>query len=195
MGPMRVFAETPRLYLREFTADDADLLFELDSDPAVMHFITGGVLTSRQAIETGVLPTLLDYHRRSPGFGFWAVVERASDEFIGWIHFRPRPDDPPGHIELGYRLRQRSWGQGYAAEASQAVIERGFGDFGVERVVAETMVVNTASRRVMEKCGLRQIRVFHADWPYPIPGDEHGDVEYALTREEWAAAGSGRPDS
>jgi hypothetical protein len=39
----------------------------------------------------------------------------------------------------------------------------------------------------MEKSGLRHVRTYHADWPVPIPGDEHGDVEYAITREEWLA--------
>jgi RimJ/RimL family protein N-acetyltransferase len=53
------------------------------------------------------------------------------------------------------------------------------------RVHAEAMAVNTASRRVMEKAGLRHVRTFVADWPYPIEGDEHGDVEYAVTRQEW----------
>jgi len=48
--------------------------------------------------------------------------------------------------------------------------------------------VHTASRRVMEKAGLRHVRTFHQEWPYRIPGDEHGDVEYALTRAEWQAA-------
>lgn len=47
------------------------------------------------------------------------------------------------------------------------------------------MVVHTASRRVMDKAGLTGARTFHQDWPYPIPGDEHGDVEYALSRDEW----------
>ena len=50
------------------------------------------------------------------------------------------------------------------------------------------MAVNTASRRVMEKAGLRHVRTFHAEWPDRIDGDEHGDVEYALTRAEWSAA-------
>jgi RimJ/RimL family protein N-acetyltransferase len=48
------------------------------------------------------------------------------------------------------------------------------------------MAVHTGSRRVMEKAGMRPVRTFHADWPDRIPGDEHGDVEYAITREEWA---------
>jgi RimJ/RimL family protein N-acetyltransferase len=47
------------------------------------------------------------------------------------------------------------------------------------------MTVNTASRRVMEKAGLRYVRTFHQEWPDRIDGDEHGDVEYALTRAAW----------
>jgi hypothetical protein len=47
------------------------------------------------------------------------------------------------------------------------------------------MVVNTASRRVMAKAGLTLVRTFHQAWPDRIPGDEHGDVEYALTRADW----------
>jgi RimJ/RimL family protein N-acetyltransferase len=52
-------------------------------------------------------------------------------------------------------------------------------------VNAETMAVHTASRRVMERSGLRLVRAFEQDWPDSIPGNEHGDVEYAITREEW----------
>ena len=62
-----------------------------------------------------------------------------------------------------------------------------FEELGADRVFAETMVVHTASWRVMENAGLRLVRTFHADWPDKIEGDEHGDVEYALTRAEWEA--------
>src|SRR5689334_9438514 len=75
-----------------------------------------------------------------------------------------------------------------AAEGSSSLIRKGFTELGVQRVYAETMAVNTASRRVMEKAGLRYVRTFHADWPDRIPGDEHGDVEYALTRDQWAGS-------
>ena len=47
------------------------------------------------------------------------------------------------------------------------------------------MAVHAASRRVMEKAGLTLVRTFHQPWPYKIPGDEQGDVEYALTRAGW----------
>lgn len=183
---MIVFLETERLLLRQFTADDVDLLVELDSDPEVVHFITGGEPTAREYVETELIPAYLDYYRRTPGFGFWAAVEKSTGDFLGWFHFRPGEGHPADEPELGYRLRRSAWGKGYAAEGSQALIDRGFTDLGVRRVLAEAMAVHTASRRVMAKCGLQLLRTFHQDWPYPIPGDEQGDVEYGITRAEWS---------
>ncbi len=71
---------------------------------------------------------------------------------------------------------------------SRALIDKAFTELGARRVHASTMAVNTGSRRVMEKAGhaLRP-HVRHADWPVRIEGDEEGDVEYAITRDEWEA--------
>ena len=182
---MRVFLETQRLVLRRFCVDDADNLVDLDADPDVMRFVTGGVPTSRDEIENEVLPAFFGYYERYEGYGFWAVIEKATGEFLGWFHFRPRPDAVPGEVELGYRLRKSAWGKGYATEGSRALIRKGFTELGVQRVVAEAMAVNTASRRVMEKAGLTLVRTFRQPWPYPIEGDEQGDVEYALTKADW----------
>jgi RimJ/RimL family protein N-acetyltransferase len=181
---MTTFLETERLALRRFTESDVDNLVALDGDPEVMRHITGGRTTPRAEIVDDYLPAFLGYYERFAGFGFWAVEDRHGT-FLGWFHFRPQPHDPPNQVELGYRLTRAAWGLGYGTEGSKALIDKGFREFGVERVYAETMVVNTGSRRVMEKAGLRQIRVFHQDWPYEIEGGEHGDVEYAITREEW----------
>ncbi len=65
------------------------------------------------------------------------------------------------------------------------MIRKSFAEFGVQRVVAETMAVHLASRRVMEKSGMSLVRAFHQPWPYPIEGDDLGDVEYGLSRAEW----------
>jgi RimJ/RimL family protein N-acetyltransferase len=184
---MDVFLETERLALRRFTADDVDLLVELDGDPKVMLYITGGVTTSREEIVDDVMPAFLGYYERFNGFGFWAVLERSSGDFLGWFHLRSAPEDEPDVVELGYRFRRAAWGQGYATEGSRALIAKAFNELGVRRVRAETMTVNIASRTVMERAGLRFVRTFHQEWPYPIPGDEHGDVEYALDRDEWQA--------
>lgn len=188
---MHVFLETERLILRRFTADDVDNLVELDSDPDVMHYITGGRVTSREEIEDDVLPAFLGYYERFPGYGFWAVIEKATGDFLGWFHLRPALEHgSPTEPELGYRLRQSAWGKGYGSEGARALVRVAFEELGAERVFAETMVVHTASRRVMENAGLRLVRTFHADWPDKIEGDEHGDVEYALTRAEWEASES-----
>jgi RimJ/RimL family protein N-acetyltransferase len=178
---------TDRLELRRFTPASGHLLVELDSDAEVMHHITGGLPTSSEEIETDVLPAFLGYYGRPGGYGFWAAVLRESEEFSGWFHLRPRADAPRDEPELGYRFRRSAWGRGLATEGSRALIHYAFSSCGAARVVAETMVVHTASRRVMEKCGMRMVRTFHAGWPFPIDGDEHGDVEYAITRAEWLA--------
>src|SRR4030095_15550539 len=162
---MEVFLETERLVLRRFTDADLDLLVELDGDPEVMRYITAGRPTSREESRDEVLPAFLRYYQRFPGYGFWAAVEKATGQFLGWFHLRPPEGAGPDEPELGYRLRRSAWGKGYATEGSRALIRKGFAELRVRRVVASTMAVNVASRRVMEKAGLRYVRTFHQEWP------------------------------
>ncbi|WP_424888436.1 GNAT family N-acetyltransferase [Streptomyces sp. XH2] len=171
---------TPRLALRPFadTEDDLDLVVELDSDPAVMRYITGGRPMTRAEIRAE------SFERMLRG-GFRATHLRETGEFIGWHCLRRLPGAPAGSADLGYRLRRAAWGKGYATEGALALIEQGFREPGLERITANTMYVNAPSRRVMEKCGLSHSRTYFEDWPHPVEGDEHGDVEYVLTRREW----------
>jgi RimJ/RimL family protein N-acetyltransferase len=182
---MRVFLETERLLLRRFTESDVGNLHDLDGDPEVMRFINGSRPVPRDVIREETLPRFLRAYQRFEGFGVWATIERSTGEFVGWFEFYPRKDVVPEEVELGYRLRRSAWGKGYATEGSRALIRKGFTELGVQRVVAETMAVNLASRRVMEKAGLTYVRTFHQEWPERIEGDEHGDVEYALTKSDW----------
>src|SRR5947209_2713450 len=123
---MDVFLETERLVLRRFTPEDVDAVVELDSDPEVMRYITGGAPTPREEIEQEYLPSWLGYYARFAGLGFWAAQEKATGEFIGWFHFRPPDGHAPDDVELGYRLRRAAWGKGYATEGARALIARGF---------------------------------------------------------------------
>jgi RimJ/RimL family protein N-acetyltransferase len=183
---VQVFLETPRLVLRRFTMADVDNLVSLDADPDVMRYVTGGITTSREEIETEILPDWLTYYEQFDGYGFWAAIEKPSGEFLGWFHFYPQ-EGASDEAVLGYRLRKSAWGQGYATEGSRALIRKGFTEFGVRHVIAEAMAINLASRRVMEKSGLKFVRTFHSDWPYRIEGDDQGDVEYALDKADWEA--------
>jgi RimJ/RimL family protein N-acetyltransferase len=182
---MHVFLETEQLVLRPFTDADVDDLFALDNDPDVMRFINGGRPTSREAIRTQTLPRLLHDHPCLGTRGYWAVEEKRTGTFLGWFEFRPLDEHSPGVVELGYRLNKAAWGKGYATEGSRALIGKGFTDLGVERVTANTMAVNTRSRRVLEKAGLSFLRNFTGVWPEAIAGSEHGEVEYVLTRADW----------
>ena len=186
---MQVFLETDRLVLRQFTMADADNLVNLDADPDVMRFVTGGIPTSREEIENEFLPAFLGYYQRYEGYGFWAAIEKATGEFLGWFHFRPGEDAAPGEVELGYRLRRSAWGKGYATEGSRALIRKGFTEFGVQRVTAEAAAANTASRRVMEKAGLTLVRTFREPWPDSAGGPEVEAVEYALRKADWEQPG------
>ncbi|MGB9035252.1 MAG: GNAT family N-acetyltransferase, partial [Paeniglutamicibacter sp.] len=179
---MRILLQTARLVLREFTADDAGLLVELDSDPLVMRYISNGVPTPREEIVSEHIPAYLAYHRAGPDFGFWVAQLGGTGAFTGWFHLRPEPGFPATDPELGYRLKHEFWGRGLATEGARALIAHGFSVPSVTRIHANTMAVNTASRLVMEKCGMDLVRHFTADWPVHIDGDELGDVEYAITR-------------
>jgi RimJ/RimL family protein N-acetyltransferase len=186
-GYMHTFLETDRLTLRRFTEDDVDNLFDLNGDPAVMRYLTGGKPTPREQIRDEIIPFHLGIYQRTDEFGTWAAQDRRSGEFLGWFHFRPGPSEG---TDLGYRLRRAVWGKGYATEGSRALIRKGFTELGVRRVFALTMTVNAASRRVLEKSGLILVRTFDYDGPDPIAGSEHGEVEYELTRPQWEARAS-----
>lgn len=174
-----MFLETERLRLRRFTEADVDNLCELDSDPEVMRFLTNGKPTPYEVIRDKVLPAVLAEYRRSARHGRFAAQARASGEFLGWLSLAYRGD--PDHAELGFRLRRSAWGQGYATEGARALVHKAFAELGIRRVTATTMAVNVASRRVMEKAGLRYARTFHLTFDDPIPGTELGEVEYEAT--------------
>jgi RimJ/RimL family protein N-acetyltransferase len=161
---------------------------ELETDPDVMRYLTGGRPRTRAEVEW--------HHRfrmasaeRVPGLGCW--VGFVEGRFVGWWLLQPpeRPDQGPveGQGELGYRLAPRHWRKGLAGEGARALIRHGFSDLGLTRIFAETMAVNTASRATMASVGLEYTRTYQLEWDEPIPGTEQGEVEYAITRDRWLA--------
>jgi RimJ/RimL family protein N-acetyltransferase len=178
---------TERLTLVPLADEHLEWEIELDSDPEVMRHLTGRPLTRAEAEQA--------HHRRLaaagkvPGLGFWAGF--AEDGFVGWWILQPPhgPDQPevPGEADLGYRLLRRRWRQGYASEGARELIRHGFADLGLNRMVAQTMAVNTASRATMTSAGLSFVRAFISAGTYddPIDGAEQGEVEYEIRRATW----------
>ncbi|WP_019506333.1 GNAT family N-acetyltransferase [Pleurocapsa sp. PCC 7319] len=160
---MNIFLETSRLILRQLCQDDEDNLVTLDSDSEVMRFINGGIPSSREAIAENFLPYAMGYYDKDENLGFWAIIEKSSNEFIGWIFLRPESDfkllqqlnlAESDAVELGYRLRKQSWGKGYATELAKALVNRSFTESNINKIVAWALSENKASIRVMEKTGL-----------------------------------------
>jgi RimJ/RimL family protein N-acetyltransferase len=184
-GPVDVFLRTARMNLRRLSDADLDDLVRLDSDPAVMRFLTNGAPTPYEAVRDDILPRILAEYERSPRHGRWAAIGNSTGRFLGWFSLAMPDHDDLDEANLGYRLQREVWGRGLATEGARALVDTAFTALGLRRVFATTMAVNVASRRVMEKAGLRHERTFHLEFDDPIPGTEHGEVEYAVTADEW----------
>ncbi len=193
---MKVFLQTERLTLREFESFDVDNLVALDSDPEVMRYLTGGAPTPREAIESSILPGFLNAYEKFGGLGFWAALDRANGDFLGWFGLHPNDSGPSDLLELGYRLRREIMGsRASQPKGARALVDVGFGEFGASRIFAQTYEENVASRRVMEKIGMSFVRAFRITTPEQLAAgtfvpDEAAmfdgdDVEYAIERREW----------
>lgn len=173
--------ETARLVLRPVTPADADDLYSLEQDPEVMRYLNGGTPTPRQ-------PTPEDARLfrkpRGQEDDVWTARDRDTGRFHGWFALGPSHD---GVSHLGYRLHQHAWGQGLGFEGAAALVDHGFRTLGLTAIHADTMAVNLGSRRIMEKLGMRHLRTYEELGQDPIPGAEHGEVEYGVTAAEWFA--------
>lgn len=157
--------------------DRADFI-ELERDPEVMRFLNGGHAVDHDRVD----PDASFLMPRGTEPYVWTARRRSSGDFVGWFCLWPESDEL---AELGYRLSRTEWGRGLASQGASALVDWGFGSGGYDRIVASTMAVNHASRRVMEKIGMTHARTIVADVPDAIPGSEHGEVWYEVTRSAW----------
>jgi RimJ/RimL family protein N-acetyltransferase len=165
--------ETHRLLLRGFEEGDASSV-GFFADPDVMRYIPGGpgdpaLLDSRFRARLVKIAEQWTRH----GFGMWAIVLKESGSVIGQCGLGYIPDSD--EVEVYYLLDKPYWSRGIATEATIAALAFGFERAGLERIVAIAMPENVASRRVMEKSGMRLEGAAH-----------HYDmdcVKFALTRQ------------
>ncbi|WP_375470282.1 GNAT family N-acetyltransferase [uncultured Nostoc sp.] len=168
--------ETARLLLRPYTPQDLDELAPILSNPAVMRYSPRGPIPKDQVKE--VTQEILKFfitHWQQHGFGVWAVVEKATAKLIGHCGLNFLPNSP--EVEVLYRLDEAYWNQGIATEAAKVSLRYGFEEVKLDHIVAITAPVHIASRRVMEKCGLKyqkNAQFYNLDVVY-----------YTLARSEW----------
>jgi len=147
-----------RLRFALMTAEDSQLLFELDQDTEVMRYINGGKISSKRDIEEIYIPRMQSYTNEQLGWGLWKVEISQTNEFIGWVLVRPMDfftDNPQkDNLELGWRFMQKAWGKGYATEAALSITKALSGQTPVKYFTAIVMEEHTRSINVMKKLGM-----------------------------------------
>lgn len=142
--------ETARLYLRQFTSKDIDDLYAIYSNSEVMKYITQGI-RNREETAADLFDIIADWEKH--GFGLWAIVDPETNRLIGDGGLRFL--DNTSEVEVGYLLAKAYWGKGLATEIAAASIKYGFEVLQLDKIVAVADPKNIASRRVMEKVGMK----------------------------------------
>lgn len=178
---------TARLELIPLNDDHLESEVELDSDPEVHRYLDGRGLTRAEAQQAH--QRRLRAGGKIPGLGFW--VGLYAGQFVGFWMLQPPhgPDQPqiPGEADLGYRLMRRFWRQGLASEGARELLRYGFVEVGLHRIFGQTLAVNGPSRAVMSSIGMTYVRAFPSASPQPlVAGGDRGEVEYEITRDQWA---------
>ncbi|MDQ3980510.1 MAG: GNAT family N-acetyltransferase, partial [Actinomycetota bacterium] len=144
--------ETERLVLRQWRDEDRARFAAMNADPEVMAFFP----RLHSSEESDALLDRLRAGITDRGYGFWAVELRDSGCLIGFAGLSEVRGDyhfTPAH-EVGWRLAREHWGHGYATEAGAAALAFGFGELGLDEIVAFAVAANARSRRVMERLGM-----------------------------------------
>jgi [ribosomal protein S5]-alanine N-acetyltransferase len=169
-----------RVRLRGPRNDDADALFALFSDPAVMRYWSRPPMTTLGEAQ-GLVAEMLDSFERRSLFN-WMITMRDDDAVIGTCTLF-RIDPRHRHAEIGYALRSDHWGRGIASEAVALVLDWAFRRLDLQRVEADIDPRNDGSRQLLARLGFRSEGVMRQRF---FVGDEATDSEiFGLLAEDW----------
>lgn len=165
---------TDRLRLEPFHEDHVAGLHAMNSDPAVMRYITGRPETLD---DTRAMVARIRQRWDEWGYGWWSFFEREGGELVGAGCIQHLGRDRANDHEIGWRLRQDRWGCGYASEAARRMAAFAFDDLQAPRLAAVCDPENLASAQVMKRLGM-QYRGLERWY------DADCDV-YAITAQQW----------
>jgi ribosomal-protein-alanine N-acetyltransferase len=144
--------ETKRLILRRLEPGDLDSLYALYRDPEVRRYFPEGTLTYTETREE--LEWFLNGHPEHPELGLWATILKENAVFIGRCGLLPWMIDGKYEVEVAYLLAKEHWGKGLGTEAAQGVLDYGFNQLNISRLVCLIDQENQASIRVATKIGM-----------------------------------------
>ncbi|MEH8015746.1 GNAT family N-acetyltransferase [Rheinheimera muenzenbergensis] len=174
-------AATERLSFALLSEQDAELLFEVDQDEEVMRHLSGGKLTTMQAITDIFLPRMAQYRNPEQGYGIWQVRRLQDNAYLGWVLIRPMgfntANPSRDDVELGWRFKRAYWRQGFASEAAAAVAAAVLAqNRNVQFLSAITVPDNAGSIGVMRKLGMQFVKRY-------MHQDALGEVDAVLYRK------------
>lgn len=153
---------TPRLLIRRFFEKDLDSLHLMESDPDVMKFTGPG---RAQTLEESTI-NLSRYMKDSRDeHGFFAVELLGTKELIGLLMLKPSDKE---EIEFGFMFEKKIWGQGYASEASKALLSWYLNVHTYPQLIAKTYQMNLASNRVLQKMGFNYTETVEGKLKKPL---------------------------
>ncbi|WP_417855306.1 GNAT family N-acetyltransferase [Xanthomarina gelatinilytica] len=155
---MNIIFKTKRLYLREFNTQDAIHFYKMNKDPDVIRY-TGDTAFKSLVNAKNFLAEYKDYKLHN--MGRWAVCLKENDTFLGWCGLTYHTNEKL--VEVGYRFYKKYWNKGYATESAKASITYGFETLKLKDIYAHAHIKNTASHKVIEKCGLHVVNEFIYD--------------------------------
>ena len=172
----QVVIETQRLLLRRWQESDLDVFMLMNTDPDVMHYFPDTL----NAEETKSFYDSIQQEISEYGYGLYAVEEKDSGCFIGFIgfHWASFEADFCPCVEIGWRLDKRYWDKGYATEGAKACLKHGFENLAFDEVVSFTAVKNAPSQRVMQKIGMQ----FQGYFDHPKVSMDHPLRSHVLYR-------------
>jgi RimJ/RimL family protein N-acetyltransferase len=170
---MKIVIETERFYMRELNPDDAPMFYALNLNPEVTRY-TGDTAFNSIAEAMDFLENYKDY--KLNGFGRWVIVSKEHNQSWGWCGLKKRDN---GDIDMGYRIFQEKWGKGCATECGSACLKYAFESLDIEEILAEAVVENSASFKVMERLG----------FSFNRHGEDHGYKTkiYTLNKSDYIA--------
>jgi ribosomal-protein-alanine N-acetyltransferase len=180
-----VTLQTPRLTLRPWRPEDLEPLFAINGDPDSMRHFPAPMTRA----ESDAWAERMQTHMEAHGWGFWVVEETGGAPFLGVVGLMTIPwaaRFTPA-VEIGWRIAPPFRRRGFAGEAARAALDFGFGTLRLPEVVAFTVPGNAASRRLMERLGMRP------DGEFDHPRLEAGHrlrrhLLYRLPAAAWRAA-------
>jgi RimJ/RimL family protein N-acetyltransferase len=174
--------ETERLQLRPFCRGDVEAVYAYRCREDVTRWLIDAPMTREAVAEIIQARVGQSSWTRNGDSIFLAVDNRADKATVGEVSLIQRSAEHR-QAEIGYIFHPDVQGQGLATEAGRALMSLAFDNAGVHRVYARCHAENEASRRVMERLGMR--REAHFREHVLVKGRWDEELVYALLEDEW----------